>query len=140
MTEEQYNKYVSDVAAHFQFQVDKIHNHIHSFKSALKVEVARLMYFEHDQTIGIQFHIEIANTDTIQVYEICKKLLPELRLLQSFYVNAKGEVFNGIDATVMLENDRENKMVQVLAAREKAQQQEAYELRQMEKKGKLTFH
>jgi hypothetical protein len=121
--------------------LDKLHEHVISLRvPANNHEVARLVYIAGDQSIGIQFQIEIINTDAIQLFSVCQEHHREIKLLHSFYQNAQGELFDGIDAQEMMEHDKENRMIQVLASRDKAQQEEAFQLRQLEKKGKITFH
>ena len=140
-TVEQFQKIASDIAAKYQFEIDKLHELVLSFKVAGEsVEVARLLYDEASQTIGMQFQIEIINTDAIQMFSFAQHLCSEVKLLQCFYVSAQGEFLHGIDAQIMMEHDREHKMIQALAARERAQQEEAFQLKQMEKNGKITFH
>lgn len=140
-TVEQFNELVENVSSEFKFILDKLHEHVISLKvQGNPQEVARMVYIEVDQSVGIQFHIEIVNTDAIQLFSVCQKHNKDIRLLQSFYQNPQGELFNGLDAQIMMEHDKEDKIIQALASREKAQAEEAFQLKQMEKKGKVTFH
>ena len=82
----------------------------------------------------------IVNTDAILIYSAGYKLNRELRLYESFYEDGLGILHKGVDARLAVEQDREASMYQRIMEEERAQEESEYQIKQMERTGKITFH
>lgn len=140
-TREEYGKLLEVLLQKFGFVEDKLHELVTSLVIPNpKTEIARLICHETDDRIGIAFHVDLVPTDAIQIYNIAKETYPKLELFNIYYQDSKGLTYTGIDAQMMLEQDRQNKYFQAFAQQEKHKAQEDWEIKQLEKKGKITFH
>lgn len=140
-TKENYTHLLEVLCKKFGFQEDKLHEFVSSLTIPNpKTEVVRLVCHEVDDRIGIAFHVDLVPTDVIQIFNVAKDTYPKLELFNSYYQDAKGLTYTGMDAQIMLEQDRQNKYFQAFAQQEKQQAQEDWQIKQLEKSGKITFH
>lgn len=140
-TRETYANLLEVLCKKFGFQEDKLHELVTGFIIPNpKTEIARLICHEQDDRIGIAFHVDLVPTDAIQIYNAAKETYPKIELFNIYYQDVKGLTYTGIDAQMMLEQDRQNKYFQAFAQQEKQQAQEEWQLKQLERKGKITFH
>lgn len=140
-TVEQYKQLVSGLAEHFKFRVDNLHEYVQALVvPGVNNEVARVIFSEADQTIGVAFQIEITPTDAIQVFDYAKGLLMETALFQSYFVDSNGIFSNGMDAQIAAEADRQNRYTKTVREQSRRQAEEEWNLKQLEKAGKVTFH
>lgn len=138
---DEFNKILEDLTAQFGFSQDKLHDTVVGlFVANPRTEVARIVCSEKEEKIGISFHINLYPTDTIQVYNAALALYPSLQLFNCYYQDAKGHTYTGLDAQIKMEQDRQHAYTRLAAKQEEAKKQEEFELRQLDKKGKITFH
>lgn len=140
-TKENYDKLLEVLSKKFGFVEDKLHELVTGLVVPNpKTEVARLICHDVDDRIGIAFHVDLVPTDAIQIFNVAKETYPKLELFNIYYQDAKGLTYTGLDAQMMLEQDRQNKYFHAFAQQEKMKAQEDWEIKQLEKKGKITFH
>jgi hypothetical protein len=140
-TKEDYTNLLEVLCAKFGFKDDKLHDLV----TALiipnpKTEIARVICHEKEDRIGIAFHVDLVPTDAIQIYQVAKDAYPKIELFHIYYQSIDGLTYTGIDAQMMLEQEREVRYFEAFAKRENAQQIEEAQIEQLEKKGKITFH
>lgn len=138
-TVEQYKEIVDSLVKQYNLAKDQLHEYIIGlFVPGTRTEVARLIYDAETFNIGVSFHIGLVPTDAIQFYEHLRSLSPDVVLTEAYFQDAQGQTFLGIDAQIMMENDRQNKIVS--AMKQPTDDQKRQEAEWQAKKGKVTFH
>lgn len=129
------------LADRFQMHQTFIHEHIVSISSKqVPLELARLIYYQEEKVIGVAFHIEVIPTDSIQIFSAAKTFHNDVQLVPCYFETREGTIYNGIDAQIMQEREKETKYLEVLESRVKSEKEAYLKLKQLEKAGKVTFH
>ena len=140
-TKENYANLLEVLIKKFGFVEDKLHELVTGLVIPNpKTEIARLICHTDEDRIGIAFHVDLVPTDAIQIYNVAKEAYPTLELFNIYYQDGKGLTYTGMDAQMMLEQDRQNRYFEAFAQQEKRQTEEDWQIKQLEKKGKITFH
>lgn len=144
----------------FGLQIDVIHEGILNLKvPGTGPDVARLILLPNQDRVAISFQIEVVPTDAIQVFEFARatfqeitrvqnpenpeqSTFEELAMLNCYFEGQDKSVYTGLDAQIMVEQERTNRVIKALEQREdKKAEQAEWELKRAQQSGKkVTWH
>jgi hypothetical protein len=110
---ETYKRVIEDLKNYYGLRCNKEHDFIHEFYEIEDVPLFKLIFGykpELEKTVVvITFHLDVTPVDSVQWYLRVYKVLPELRLQESYYKDDRGETFLGEKAEVLkyYKNERE---------------------------------
>jgi hypothetical protein len=140
-TIEDFRDLANKTAEHFKLSQDAIHVQVIALiVPGVKDEVVRFVFDETVQKICMSFHVSTNPTDAIQIFAFVKHQFNEILLLDCYYPAAGGTTYSGIDAQIMLEQERQNAYLKIFQARTQKEEAAEWQLEQLQKNGKITFH
>lgn len=155
---------VKELREKFGLGAERQHEQIFSLKTPgpTGMDCFRLLFLEDSQNIALSFHIDLTPTDVIQLWNWTLKRLKEITLerntetgeerwstlvlLNAYYEGPDKAIYTGIDAQIMSEQEKQNRMIEALNQREDRKEQAKleqaeWELEQAQKAGKkIVWH
>lgn len=107
LTLKEFKDNVRKIAEKFQLHEDSIAANEIALSVGGTEVLTIFMYDQAEKSAGVAFNVETLPEDSVQIFLDAIKLMRDLHLLPCFYINAENEMFRGIDAQIMLENDKE---------------------------------
>lgn len=99
---EVYEDLLKTIMKQYNIQPHRIHKYIHELYFAVDAPFARLIYDPEKSRILISYHTQASQIDCIVFFLKIQKIIPNLILTESFYIDMHDQMHVGKDAETMV--------------------------------------